>query len=125
MPVSSASAAELACANRGTPGGWMCELAGAIIAAATDITFNLRGYVAVLANDVLTSLYLIMVKNTPVTNGLSTTGTRAIAGSAGCSYPPSAVLECLGGRPRAGGLPAHVRQPLPAASLVLCLVPDH
>ena len=45
-------------------------IGGAIVAAATDITFNPRGYVAVLGNDVLTSLYLIMVKNTPATNGL-------------------------------------------------------
>ena len=44
--------------------------AGALIAAATDLSFNPRGYAAVLANDVLTSLYLIMVKNTPGTNGL-------------------------------------------------------
>ena len=44
------------------------------MAAATDIAFNARGYMAVLANDVLTSLYLIMVKNTPASNGLSTTG---------------------------------------------------
>lgn len=49
-------------------------LAGALMAAATDITFNFQGYMAVLANDVLTSLYLIMVKNTPASNGLSTTG---------------------------------------------------
>lgn len=53
---------------------------GAIVAAATDITFNLRGYVAVLANDVLTSLYLIMVKNSPAGAGLSTTGEAPLAG---------------------------------------------
>jgi hypothetical protein len=52
-----------------------CTLdAGALIAAATDLTFNPVGYLAVLLNDLLTSLYLIMVKNTPATNGLSTTG---------------------------------------------------
>lgn len=44
------------------------------MAAATDLTFNPSGYAAVLCNDLLTSLYLIMVKNTPATNGLSTTG---------------------------------------------------
>lgn len=43
---------------------------GALIAAATDLSFNPRGYAAVLCNDLLTSLYLIMVKNTPGTNGL-------------------------------------------------------
>jgi solute carrier family 35 protein len=48
-------------------------IGGAIIAAATDLTFNPTGYMAVLGNDLLTSLYLIMVKNLP-SNGLSTTG---------------------------------------------------
>lgn len=57
-----------------TLGAMGIMIGGAIMAAATDITFNLRGYMAVLANDVLTSLYLIMVKNTPASNGLSTTG---------------------------------------------------
>lgn len=49
-------------------------ISGALIAAATDLTFNPIGYVAVLCNDALTSLYLIMVKNTPVTSGVSTNG---------------------------------------------------
>lgn len=49
-------------------------IGGALVAAATDLSFNTTGYVAVLFNDMLTSLYLIMVKNTPETNGLSTTG---------------------------------------------------
>lgn len=49
-------------------------IGGAMVAAATDLTFSPVGYAAVLCNDVLTSLYLIMVKNTPATNGLSTTG---------------------------------------------------
>lgn len=49
-------------------------IGGALIAAATDLTFNPSGYAAVMCNDLLTSLYLIMVKNTPATNGLSTTG---------------------------------------------------
>lgn len=40
------------------------------MAAATDLSFNPRGYAAVLCNDLLTSLYLIMVKNTPASNGL-------------------------------------------------------
>ena len=47
---------------------------GALIAAATDLSFNPRGYAAVLCNDLLTSLYLIMVKNTPGTNGLRWAG---------------------------------------------------
>jgi solute carrier family 35 protein len=49
-------------------------IGGALVAAATDLTFNPSGYSAVLLNDLLTSLYLIMVKNTPATMGLSTTG---------------------------------------------------
>ena len=40
----------------------------------TDLTFNLRGYVAVIANNFLTALYLIMVKTTPSSSGLTTTG---------------------------------------------------
>lgn len=57
-----------------TIGAMSIMIGGALMAAATDITFNFQGYMAVLANDVLTSLYLIMVKNTPASNGLSTTG---------------------------------------------------
>jgi len=49
-------------------------ITGALIAAATDLTFSPKGYAAVLCNDALTSLYLIMVKNTPQSSGLSTTG---------------------------------------------------
>lgn len=49
-------------------------ITGALVAAATDLTFNPKGYAAVLCNDALTSLYLIMVKNTPMSSGLSTTG---------------------------------------------------
>ena len=48
--------------------------AGAFIAAMSDLTFNLYGYAAVLGNDFLTALYLILVKNTPATAGLTTTG---------------------------------------------------
>ncbi|KFM24403.1 UDP-glucuronic acid/UDP-N-acetylgalactosamine transporter [Auxenochlorella protothecoides] len=49
-------------------------IGGALVAAFTDMSFNMRGYAAVLANDLLTSLYLIMVKNNPASHGLSTTG---------------------------------------------------
>lgn len=51
-----------------------CMLAGALIASATDLTFSLYGYSAVIGNDFLTALYLILVKNTPATAGLTTTG---------------------------------------------------
>ena len=45
-----------------------------MIASATDLTFSLYGYSAVIGNDFLTALYLILVKNTPATAGLTTTG---------------------------------------------------
>ena len=48
-------------------------IGGALIAAATDLTYSPYGYGAVLCNDILTSLYLIMVKNAPATKGLTTT----------------------------------------------------
>ena len=48
--------------------------AGALVAAATDLTFNAYGYSAVLFNDFLTASYLIMVKNTPAASALTTTG---------------------------------------------------
>ena len=44
------------------------------MAAATDLTFSAYGYAAVFINNFLTALYLIMVKNSPATSGLSTTG---------------------------------------------------
>ena len=47
---------------------------GALVAAATDLSFHAHGYAAVLCNDVLTALYLIRVKATPATQGLTTTG---------------------------------------------------
>ena len=45
-----------------------------MVAAATDLSFHTYGYGAVLCNDVLTALYLIRVKATPATQGLTTTG---------------------------------------------------
>lgn len=48
--------------------------AGAIVAASTDLTFNLYGYASVGLNDFLTALYLVMVKKSPATQGLTTTG---------------------------------------------------
>lgn len=45
-----------------------------MVAAVTDLTFNVWGYTAVIGNNILTALYLIMVKNTPASADLSTTG---------------------------------------------------
>jgi len=47
--------------------------AGALLAAVTDLSFNLWGYTAVIGNDFMTALYLIMVKNTPTASTLTTT----------------------------------------------------
>lgn len=69
-------------------------MTGALLAAATDLTFSVRGYAAVLGNDVLTSLYLIMVKNTPSTSGLTTAGARV-------RVPAANPAPCRGPRPRA------------------------
>lgn len=44
-----------------------------MLAAVTDLSFNLWGYTAVIGNDFATALYLIMVKNTPAASTLSTT----------------------------------------------------
>lgn len=46
---------------------------GSVIAATTDPTFNLYGYVSVLLNDLFTSLYLILVKNNKAAKSLSPT----------------------------------------------------
>ncbi|KAK9808798.1 hypothetical protein WJX72_003877 [[Myrmecia] bisecta] len=60
--------------DRGTLGSVAVMIIGAMIAAASDLSFSLLGYAAVLGNDFLTALYLVMVKNTPATSGLTTTG---------------------------------------------------
>lgn len=49
-------------------------IVGALIAAATDLTYNFTGYIAVFCNNIMTSLYLVMVKNTSVSNDVSTNG---------------------------------------------------
>lgn len=46
---------------------------GAVIAALTDLTFNVRGYAAVFANNLLTALFLVMIKRTSSKAGLTTT----------------------------------------------------
>ena len=47
---------------------------GALIAASTDLSFNLYGYLSVMVNNFLTALYLVMVKKSPAYQGLSSTG---------------------------------------------------
>lgn len=46
---------------------------GSVIAATTDPTFNLYGYVSVLLNDLFSSMYLILVKNNKAAKALSST----------------------------------------------------
>ena len=74
-------------------------LAGAIIAALTDLTFNAWGYTAVLGNDVLTALYLIMVKNSPASSGLTTTG--LLFYNSALSLPLLGAALALSGEPAA------------------------
>lgn len=45
---------------------------GALVAALTDLAFNFRGYISILSNDLLTSVYLIMVKNLPAAKNTDT-----------------------------------------------------
>ena len=71
--------------------------AGAIIAALTDLTFNLRGYAAVIGNNFLTALYLIMVKTTPSSSGLTTTG--LLFYNSALSLPLLAAALLLSGEP--------------------------
>ena len=75
-----------------------CESAGAVVAAATDLTFSLYGYVAVVLNNFLTALYLIMVKNSPTTSGLTTTG--LLGYNAALSLPLLTAALALSNEPR-------------------------
>ena len=72
--------------------------AGAVVAAATDLTFSLYGYVAVIINNFLTALYLIMVKNSPATAGLTTTG--LLGYNAALSLPLLTVALAVSNEPR-------------------------
>ena len=72
--------------------------AGAVVAAATDLTFSLYGYMAVIANNFLTALYLIMVKNSPVTSGLTTTG--LLGYNAALSLPLLTAALAISNEPR-------------------------
>ncbi|KAK2080194.1 hypothetical protein QBZ16_000047 [Prototheca wickerhamii] len=64
-------------------------IGGALLAAVSDLTFNPVGYAAVLLNDALTSLYLILVKGTPASSGLTTTG--MLFYNSALSLPPLAL----------------------------------
>lgn len=79
--------------------------AGALVAAATDLSFQPAGYAAVLANDLLTALYLVRVKATPATQGLTTTGLLfynaslslpLLAGALALSREPAGILRYEG-----------------------------
>lgn len=80
-----------------TIGAMTVMIGGALLAAATDLTFSVRGYAAVLGNDVLTSLYLIMVKNTPSTSGLTTAG--MLFYNSTLSLPMLALAAVVAGEP--------------------------
>ncbi len=71
--------------------------AGAGVAAATDLTFSLYGYTAVVLNDFLTALYLILVKNSPASSGLTTTG--LLFYNAALSLPLLGAAVALSGEP--------------------------
>lgn len=49
-------------------------MAGALIAALTDLAFNLTGYVAILLNDLFTATYLVLIKNNKKAKELTTIG---------------------------------------------------
>jgi len=74
--------------------------AGAGVAAATDLTFSAYGYAAVVLNDFLTALYLILVKNSPASSGLTTTGLLF--------YNAALSLPLLGGAVALSGEPAGI-----------------
>ena len=61
------------------------KIVGALIAASTDLSFNLYGYLAVTLNNFLTALYLVMVKKVPGYQGLTSTG--ILFYTAGLSIP--------------------------------------
>lgn len=67
------------------------------MAAATDLTFSLYGYTAVVLNDFLTALYLILVKNSPASSGLTTTG--LLFYNAALSLPLLGAAVALSGEP--------------------------
>eukprot|EP00884_Botryococcus_braunii_P020246 jgi/Botrbrau1/6905/Bobra.67_3s0024.1 len=47
---------------------------GALLAAVTDLTYNLKGYLAVFGNDICTALYLVLIRHTKEKASLSTLG---------------------------------------------------
>jgi len=55
-----------------TVGAVVLMVGGALVAAATDLTFDLKGYCAIFANDVCTALYMVLVKRSPEAAGMST-----------------------------------------------------
>ncbi|DBA68247.1 hypothetical protein WJX79_002261 [Trebouxia sp. C0005] len=84
--------------DRATIGAVALMIGGAVVAAATDLTFSLYGYVAVVINNFLTALYLIMVKNSPATSGLTTTG--LLGYNAALSLPLLTAALALSNEPR-------------------------
>lgn len=72
-----------------------CSVSGALVAAITDLSFNLVGYTAVFFNDFTTSLLLVMVSRIPVSKDLSTTG--LLFYTAALSLPLLGILVAISG----------------------------
>lgn len=83
--------------DRSTYGAVSTMILGALLAAVTDLSFNLWGYTAVIGNDFATALYLIMVKNTPAASALTTTG--LLFYNAALSVPMLAVAVAASDEP--------------------------
>lgn len=81
--------------DRGTYAAVAIMIAGAVLAALSDLSFNLTGYLAVFSNDMMTALYLILVKDSPA--ALTTTG--VLFYNAALSLPLLAVATALSGEP--------------------------
>lgn len=113
--------------DRATIGAVALMIGGAVVAAATDLTFSLYGYVAVIINNFLTALYLIMVKNSPATAGLTTTG--LLGYNAALSLPLLTAALALSNEPRQirlyPGFRWHGYQVSMALSCILGLTVSH
>lgn len=79
--------------DRATYAAVAIMVTGALIAAFSDLSFNLKGYLAVFGNDIMTALYLVLVKDSP--SKLTTTG--VLFYNAALSLPLLAVATAMSG----------------------------